>query len=316
VERRGLFASIRRELRAWRREAQLDGAKVATLRRLQHHAGTTRLTAETRAHLETLYAQIGRLDRLESLASIAQVMAWIEHAHLAGEPLASVIVPTRNRAGVLPQALGSVVTQTYPNWELVVVDDGSEDSTPEVLASYDDPRVRSLTVAPGGVNAARNAGLEAARGELIAYLDDDNLMHPGWLKAVAWAFEQRPDADVLYGAIAIDVPSRVGDARAGEMPGVFLSPFDRQRLAEGNVADMSTIAHRAAIPNARFDEALATMGDWDLLIRLSAARQPLALPAIACFYRSDAGDRLTGSPTEELDRERVRVRARATVPES
>lgn len=251
-----------------------------------------------------------RVERLEDLGAIGPVMAWIEQATLTGEPLISVVMPTRNRSSMLAPAVASVLAQTYPSWELVVVDDGSEDETPEVLAELAaEPRIRPLRIDHGGVGAARNAGLAAARGTLVAYLDDDNAMHPGWLRSVAWAFEQRPETEVLYGAIVIDDHNRGLDAEPA-LPVAALVRFDRARFSEGNLADISAIAHRAGLPGARFDESLVTMGDWDLLGRLCAERDPLVLPAIACFYTTAGDDRLTGGPTEAADIAVVRERLR------
>jgi len=241
--------------------------------------------------------QDGHLTRLERVASIGAVMAWVEHAHLSTSPLVSVILPTRNRSGRLPRALSSVIDQTYSRWELIVIDDGSDDDTAEVVASFPDPRIRYLSIGQRGVCGARNCGLADARGDLIVYLDDDNTMHPGWLKTVVWGFEQHPEADAAYGAFVIDDPTRVNGPGSGAPPTLFLHPYDRDTLRRGNLADISAIAHRAGLTEARFDEGLQEMGDWDLLVRITAHRAPLVLPAIACFYATDAPNRLTGGPT-------------------
>jgi hypothetical protein len=252
-----------------------------------------------------------RVGRLESLAAIDPVMGWIEQATLATEPLVSVILPTYNRAAMLPRAIETVLAQTYPHWELVVVDDASEDETAAVLeaAVARDPRVRSLRVDHGGVGAARNAGLEAAEGALVAYLDDDNAMHPRWLKSVVWAFEQRPAVEVIYGAVVIDDYNR-GLEGPPALPIAALTPFDRARLSEENPADISTIAHRAGLAEARFDESLAAMADWDLLARLCSERDPLVLPAIACFYSTARPDRLMSEPGAAAEAAIVRERLR------
>jgi glycosyltransferase involved in cell wall biosynthesis len=242
-----------------------------------------------------------RLTRLERAESVPAVMAWVDQARLASSPLVSVILPTRNRSAQLPRALSSVIDQTYPHWELVVVDDASDDDTPGVVASFPDPRIRYHRVAQGGVCAARNHGLAEARGELVAYLDDDNTMHPGWLKTVVWGFEQHPEADAAYGAFLIDDPTRVNGPGSGSPPTLFLHPYDRGTLLRNNLADISAIAHRAGLSEAHFDEGLREMGDWDLLVRITAHRDPLVLPAIACFYATDAPNRLSNGPTFHRD---------------
>jgi len=232
-------------------------------------------------------------------------MAWIEQATLGTSPLVSVILPTRNRAGELPRAIASVTDQTYPHWELVVVDDESDDDTAAVVESCADPRIHYHRITHRGVCGARNAGLARARGELVAYLDDDNTLHPGWLKAVVWGFEQHPDADAAYGAFVIDDWTRVNGPGSGSPPRLFLHPYDRETLLRSNLADMSAIAHRAGLAEARFDERLREMGDWDLLVRITAHRDPLVLPVIACFYATDSPNRLSGGPTFQRDLQEV-----------
>jgi hypothetical protein len=254
-----------------------------------------------------------RLQSLEAAVSTWAVTSWIEHAVLDETPLVSVILPTHNRSHLLQRAVESVRSQVYPSWEVVVADDGSTDDTPAVVErlrrELDGGRVQAIRIPQSGSCAARNRALALAKGSLIAYLDDDNLMHPLWLKAVVWAFTQRPDVDVVYGGIVIDDILRVTRQNAGALPSFHLSPFDRQAVAQYNLADMGAIAHRSGLPEARFDEALREMGDWDLLVRLTREKDPLVLPVVACLYSTAAPDRLSWGPTHEADAARVRAKA-------
>ena len=94
-------------------------------------------------------------------------------------PDVSVVIPTYNRAGMLPRAMDSVLAQTYDDLELVVVDDGSTDDTEAVVTGYDDPRVRYVAHETNrGANVARNTGIEAAAGEYVAFLDSDDEWRP------------------------------------------------------------------------------------------------------------------------------------------
>ena len=255
-----------------------------------------------------------RVHTVAAAASTWCVTTWIEQAVLEQTPLVSVILPTHNRSHLLPRAVCSVRSQAYPNWEIVVVDDGSTDDTPRVLerlgGELGPNRLKALRTARGGVCAARNQGLAVAKGSLIAYLDDDNAMHPLWLKAVAWAFGQRPDVDLLYGGVIVDDILRLNRRSAGALPSYHLMAFDRARLVRENLADIGAIAHRSGLPEARFDETLREMGDWDLLVRLTREKAPLVLPAVACFYSTAGADRLSGGPTFEADAARVRAKAR------
>lgn len=241
---------------------------------------------------------------------VRAVMDWIERATLRGAPLVSVVLPTRDRRDLLARAIESVQKQSYGNWELLIVDDGSVDGTAEFLAGLAGERVRCFRHHGAGACAARNVALAQARGDLIAYLDDDNMMHPAWLKSVVWGFEQRPEASVLYGAYLVDDAFRINRKRSGDLPRLFFLPYDHHAVARRNIADMGCIAHRAGLPEARFDESLREVGDWDLFLRLTRTAPPLALPAIACFYTTDAPNRLSHGPTFAADVAAVRAKNR------
>ena len=112
-------------------------------------------------------------------------------------PLVSIVIPTYNRAHLLGQAIHSALAQTYAPVEVIVVDDGSTDDTAAVVAGFGD-RVRYVAIANGGSSVARNAGLEAARGEFIALLDDDDLLEPGLVAQAVDVLRERPAAGMVY----------------------------------------------------------------------------------------------------------------------
>ncbi len=280
------------------------------------HEGLTtlneRMTAIDRridALESAISAQAEETRTIGDLTTIDSLSRWLAHASLAQRPLVSIVLPTRNRPRELRRAIASVQAQRYDNWELVVVDDGGSEDSRELVAALGDPRARWLGIPGRGVGAARNAALGEARGEIIAYLDDDNMMDRGWLYAVAWAFEQRPDIDVLYGAFVIDDVLRVAGQGSGALPETFLRRYRKEALLTGNLADMGAMAHRAGLPGAWFDESLLQMGDWDLLVRLTADKDPLVLPAVACYYTTDTPERLSNGPTAAADAAVVIARA-------
>src|SRR5690349_15468262 len=122
------------------------------------------------------------------------------------KPRVSIVVPTRNRAADLPDALASVLVQTFADWECIVVDDGSTDGTLEVVshAARADPRVRSVRREPGGSHAgARNAGLALARGDYVAFLDDDDRWLPGKLALQLPLLERDRDAGIVFGRVEL-----------------------------------------------------------------------------------------------------------------
>jgi len=119
----------------------------------------------------------------------------------ANAPLVSVILPTHNRAGTLARAIASVRAQTYPAWELIVVDDASSDETADVVRRCGDARIAYLRLPIGCGHPARprNIGWTLARGVYVAYLDDDNAWRPQHLARLVAAAEARPGAVGAYG---------------------------------------------------------------------------------------------------------------------
>lgn len=109
----------------------------------------------------------------------------------------SVVIPAYNRAELLPATLQSVLAQSLPPDEIIVVDDGSLDDTPAVLRSYA-PRVQNLRIANSGDLAARNAGVRAASGELVAFCDSDDLWRPGYVAAMAELWRAEPSTRCAY----------------------------------------------------------------------------------------------------------------------
>lgn len=255
-----------------------------------------------------------RVRELERAALVARVSAWLRHLDVPEKLAISVVVPTRNRRELLGRAIESVQDQSYRNWQLLVVDDGSEDDTPELLDRLgDDPRIVTFRLDRArGASAARNLALDHATGDVVVYLDDDCRFHPDWCKAVAWAFTERPDASVGYGARLVDDEARHHGTGEGGLPALQFLPWDPDELAHRNLVDQNVLAHRRR-DDVRFDEALHFYSDWDLLLRLTADRDPIEIPAVAVYYATAAPDRLSarfGDDEAAAQFETVRSRAR------
>jgi len=115
-------------------------------------------------------------------------------------PKVSIIIPTYNRADLLPRAVQSVINQTYKDWELLIVDDGSADNTKEVVEKFakKDPRIKYFYKENGGQGSARNLGIKNARGEWILPLDSDDALLPDGVEKLLSA-TQKQSADIVWG---------------------------------------------------------------------------------------------------------------------
>jgi len=115
------------------------------------------------------------------------------------KPIVSIILPTYNRADLLPAAIESVLNQTYSNWELIIWNDGSTDATKSILKKYSDLRIRCLEDVNHGKSWALNRGIEVSSADYIAFLDDDDQWTPQKLQLQVKAMENHPDVEMLFG---------------------------------------------------------------------------------------------------------------------
>ena len=198
-------------------------------------------------------------------------------------------MPTFNRGRLVTDAIASVQAQHFQDWELIVVDDGSDDMTAiEVAPLLADSRIRYVRQKSAGVSAARNHGIRLARGDLIAYLDSDNVWYPGFLSAAVDVLATDPSTDFVYGALVTDAHPNHGER-------VLWHPFDRQRLMSINYIDTSVIVHRKSLVEqyGGWDEQLNRMVDWDIALRYTEHRPAYRLPTLAARYRVCDRQRIT-----------------------
>jgi glycosyltransferase involved in cell wall biosynthesis len=191
-----------------------DPQRLASIRRnnmanaaLRHDWLNRLRTVFDTFHLPPTAAMLRRQERLQALASLPDA-AWpaesrssrIPQISVPRPPVFSVVIPTHNRAGIVGRALRSVAAQTFHDYEVIVVDDGSTDSTPAFLETVRGPRCRVLRNDRSlGVSAARNRGVDAATGEWISFLDDDDEMRPEALSVLHARLTSTPQLDFLWG---------------------------------------------------------------------------------------------------------------------
>jgi glycosyltransferase involved in cell wall biosynthesis len=196
----------------------------------------------------------------------------------------SVVIPTFNSGPLVVEAVRSVLAQTRPADEVIVVDDGSTDDTPGRLAGFGPP-VRCVRQPNGGVSAARNRGVAEAAGDLIGFLDADDVWHPRKLEVQLPALAARPHLGLLATASydwPADAHPPIG-AAAGEPVGY---PLDR--LVTHNPVITSTVLVRAEVIRAagEFDASLQGPEDYDLWLRVAHRAAVAVLPARLTGYRA------------------------------
>jgi glycosyltransferase involved in cell wall biosynthesis len=203
-----------------------------------------------------------------------------------GDELVSVIIPSYNMARFLPQAVDSVLAQTYKNIEIQIIDDGSKDNTPDVIRRWDgNPRVRVHRQVNGGLSHARNQGIALTRGDFVALLDADDIWLPQKLALQMPLFRGRPEVGVVYSDyVRMDeegkpLPNGPTRMHRGRISGPL--------LIENFVPASTALVRRACFERCGgFDVALRTGEDYEMWLRLSAHFQFEFVPEATMRYRT------------------------------
>jgi glycosyltransferase involved in cell wall biosynthesis len=186
-------------------------------------------------------------------------------------PVVSVIIPTYNRAKVIGRSIISVLAQTYRDFELIIVDDGSTDNTEEVVKSFNDPRIYYIQKEQNrGVSVARNIGIKAARGDYIAFNDSDDEWLPTKLEKQMALFKRDEKGDL--GLVLCGVLNQGLHGEYYIAPKIHLMRFDNllsHRLDVGYFSIQFIIKRCVAAAELYFDENIRASEEWDLLLRLS-----------------------------------------------
>ncbi len=203
-------------------------------------------------------------------------------------PKASIIIPAYDAAAYVAEAIHSALAQTWPDKEIIVVDDGSSDATAALAESI--AGVTCLRQANGGVSHARNTGVRHSSGDLIAFLDADDVWHPGKLEAQVRLLERYPDCDLVY-ANFVEAPESLaprdwpgGDGlpphtRTTELESSFLHPF---------FGTSTVVVRRSAFDRVGgFDETLPYAEDVDFFLKVLVERPATAAIDAAVVYKRD-----------------------------
>jgi glycosyltransferase involved in cell wall biosynthesis len=209
---------------------------------------------------------------------------------VAGLATVSVIVPTFDRAALLPRALDSLLSQTRPADQIIVVDDGSTDGTPELLERYG-PRLEVLRQTNAGVAAARNRGIRYAAGEWLAFLDSDDAWLPHKLERQLGSLTRSGKRIVHADEIWIRRGRRVNPMKKHAKAGGFI--FERC-LPLCLISPSAVIIHRDVFQAVGlFDETLPACEDYDLWLRICARYPVEFLPEPLIFKYGGHADQLS-----------------------
>jgi glycosyltransferase involved in cell wall biosynthesis len=204
----------------------------------------------------------------------------------------SVVIPAYNAARFLRATLESVLGQSYPIVECIVVDDGSVDSTADIVGEFED-RVTLLSQTNQGVAAARNNGVLAATSEFIALCDADDVWRQDKLELQVRALAENPEASAaLCGLVIVDAKLKpIDEPPTPDFPSLDLAALVHHRAGEFPSASASTMLVRrdALIAAGLYDGTLSDAADWDLVVRLRKVGPFVGTTERATFYRVHEG---------------------------
>jgi len=177
----------------------------------------------------------------------------------------SVIMPAYNAEKYIIEAINSVLTQRYDNFELIIIDDGSRDNTAKIIKGYKDKRIKYFHQGNKGVSAARNLGIKHSMGEWLAFLDADDIWLPNTLATYA---KNLNDFDLIYGEYTY-----LGGPNDGKVTTDFSTiPTGKderiKRLIKGNFIGIGGVCMRKSLTNTYFDEKLKFAEDYNLWLQL------------------------------------------------
>ncbi len=206
-------------------------------------------------------------------------------------PRMSIVTPSYNQGKFLEETIRSVLLQGYPDLEYIIIDGGSKDGSVEIIRKYEKWLSYWVSEKDRGQSHAINKGWGRASGEIVAYLNSDDLYMPGVLSEVAELFRKYPDCAVIHGqTMVVD--------EWGKEKGIFGAPLDLAASIDGcnnPVAQQSTfIRRRALLDVGLMDEKLHRAMDYDLWLRLRTKYPFLFVPRIWSKLRSHPGSKSSG----------------------
>lgn len=185
----------------------------------------------------------------------------------------SIIIPTFNRASFLTKAIESVLTQTYTDWELIIVDDGSTDNTKDVVLRYKDPRIRYIYQQNAERSSARNNGINHANGDYVCFMDSDNKMHSHRLQLLADTIT----TEACY-YTGIEYCNEVNSSSVIKGGKEFGFPINKDELIQEIIATPQICCATEILKKHQFNTSISIGEDMELLFRISDEYPIIYLP--------------------------------------
>lgn len=218
-------------------------------------------------------------------------------------PLVSVILPTFNRELLVKDAIASVLNQTYQNLELLVVDDGSTDGTESMISKIQDPRLVYIRQKNSGRSAARNLAISRARGELIAFIDSDDMFYPNKIELQVSHFLKNPECNMIYtSAKCVDQNGKTlkSEFKAKDSGNIY----SKISFLKPVTVALPTVMLRKDVFNqiGTFDTKMDRFEDIDLWRRVAKKNSVSGLDICTCDIRTHEGNHLLNQNPEEISR--------------
>ncbi len=203
-------------------------------------------------------------------------------------PVISVIIPVYNGAKTIRQTIESVLNQTFRDFELIIVNDGSTDKTLEVISSFKDLRIHVFSYQNAGLSESRNRGIGLAAGEFLSFIDADDLWAPLKLEVELETLRGNPEASVVYSWL--DYIDENGDYLKMGCHFLFSGSVYKDLLLMNFVGSGSNIMVRKQVLNSldTFDETLDAAADWDFCLKLAECHRFVVVPLVHVFYRQSS----------------------------
>ncbi|SKB12238.1 Glycosyltransferase involved in cell wall biogenesis [Planktothrix sp. PCC 11201] len=231
-------------------------------------------------------------------------------------PKISVVIPVYNGEKTIQKTIESVLKQTFKDWELIIIDDGSQDSTVKIIREIEDSRIRIFSYSNAGLASSRNRGIDHAQGEYITFLDADDLWTPDKLEAQFQALQEHPEAAVAYSwTDYIDQSSQF--LHSGRQ--ITINGDVYEHLLVNNFLENGSnplIRKQALNQVGEFDTSLKAGEDWDMWLRLAADYQFVVVTRPQILYRVSTGSMSSQIKNQERECLKVIEKAFKFAPES